>query len=81
MLPWYRILYNVSVIKTVEDLYVISMDGGQWTPASRARYNLRDTVARCTTQVCTKQPFGFVIFFIRFKHVQCESCRCFCSFC
>ena len=27
------------------------MDGGQWTPASRARYNLRDTVARCTTQV------------------------------
>lgn len=38
------------------------MDGGQWTPASRARYNLRDTVARCTTQVWTKQPFGFVIF-------------------
>lgn len=28
------------------------MDGGQWTPASRSRYNLRDTVARCTTQVC-----------------------------
>ncbi|KAK4588377.1 hypothetical protein RGQ29_019384 [Quercus rubra] len=25
--------------------------GGQWTPASRAVYNLSDTVARCTTQV------------------------------
>lgn len=27
------------------------MDGGQWTPASRNQYNLRDAVARCTTQV------------------------------
>ncbi|PHU26797.1 L-ascorbate oxidase -like protein [Capsicum chinense] len=32
--------------------FVVGMDGGQWTPASRSRYNLRDTVARCTTQVC-----------------------------
>lgn len=31
--------------------FVVGMDGGQWTPASRARYNLRDTVARYTTQV------------------------------
>lgn len=31
--------------------FVVGMDGGQWTPASRARYNLRDTVARSTTQV------------------------------
>ncbi|XP_052183530.1 L-ascorbate oxidase homolog [Diospyros lotus] len=31
--------------------FVVGMDGGQWTPASRSRYNLRDTVARCTTQV------------------------------
>lgn len=31
--------------------FVVGMDGGQWTPASRAKYNLRDTVARCTTQV------------------------------
>ncbi|XP_044495612.1 L-ascorbate oxidase homolog [Mangifera indica] len=31
--------------------FVVGMDGGQWTPASRASYNLRDTVARCTTQV------------------------------
>ncbi|XP_057764924.1 L-ascorbate oxidase homolog [Salvia miltiorrhiza] len=31
--------------------FVVGMDGGQWTEASRLRYNLRDTVARCTTQV------------------------------
>ncbi|KAL0305945.1 UNVERIFIED_CONTAM: L-ascorbate oxidase [Sesamum radiatum] len=30
------------------------MDGGQWTEASRSRYNLRDTVARCTVQVYPK---------------------------
>ncbi|KAG8385754.1 hypothetical protein BUALT_Bualt03G0078200 [Buddleja alternifolia] len=29
----------------------VQMEGGQWTQASRSRYNLRDTVARCTTQV------------------------------
>ncbi|CAI9756620.1 unnamed protein product [Fraxinus pennsylvanica] len=34
--------------------FVVGMDGGQWTPASRPRYNLRDTVARCTTQVYPK---------------------------
>ncbi|XP_028112493.1 L-ascorbate oxidase homolog, partial [Camellia sinensis] len=34
--------------------FVVGMDGGQWTPASRSRYNLRDTVARCTTQVYPK---------------------------
>lgn len=28
-----------------------SMDGGQWSPASRNEYNLRDAVSRCTTQV------------------------------
>ncbi|TQD74780.1 hypothetical protein C1H46_039670 [Malus baccata] len=31
--------------------FVMGMEGGQWTPASRARYNFRDTVARSTTQV------------------------------
>ncbi|MBA0748166.1 hypothetical protein Gogos_005014 [Gossypium gossypioides] len=31
--------------------FVVGMNGGQWTPASRSSYNLRDTVARCTTQV------------------------------
>ncbi|KAG9132095.1 hypothetical protein Leryth_023697 [Lithospermum erythrorhizon] len=34
--------------------FVVGMDGGQWTTASRSRYNLRDTVARCTTQVYPK---------------------------
>jgi hypothetical protein len=27
------------------------MDGGQWSPASRLSYNLRDTISRCTVQV------------------------------
>lgn len=27
------------------------MDGGQWIPASRLTYNLRDTISRCTVQV------------------------------
>ncbi|CAI0431131.1 unnamed protein product [Linum tenue] len=31
--------------------FVVGMDGGQWTAASRLRYNLRDTVSRCTVQV------------------------------
>lgn len=31
------------------------MDGGQWTQASRNGYNLRDAVARCTTQVTLKR--------------------------
>ncbi|XP_065879944.1 L-ascorbate oxidase homolog [Euphorbia lathyris] len=34
--------------------FVVGMDGGQWTQASRAEYNLRDAVARCTTQVYPK---------------------------
>ncbi|XP_016453591.2 L-ascorbate oxidase homolog [Nicotiana tabacum] len=34
--------------------FVVGMNGGQWTPASRSHYNLRDTVARCTTQVYPK---------------------------
>ncbi|KAK3021727.1 hypothetical protein RJ639_046073 [Escallonia herrerae] len=34
--------------------FVVGMDGGQWTPGSRSRYNLRDTVARSTTQVYPK---------------------------
>ncbi|KAL3505456.1 hypothetical protein ACH5RR_035297 [Cinchona calisaya] len=31
--------------------FVVGMDGGQWTPASRDQYNLRDAVSRSTTQV------------------------------
>ncbi|KAK1284098.1 hypothetical protein QJS10_CPB21g00972 [Acorus calamus] len=34
--------------------FVVGMDGGQWTQASRQSYNLRDTVARCTVQVYPK---------------------------
>ncbi|KAF3434802.1 hypothetical protein FNV43_RR21888 [Rhamnella rubrinervis] len=34
--------------------WVVGMDGGQWTEASRKEYNLRDAVSRCTTQVYPK---------------------------
>ncbi|KAK9133353.1 hypothetical protein Scep_012881 [Stephania cephalantha] len=34
--------------------FVVGLDGGQWTPASRLSYNLRDTVSRCTVQVYPK---------------------------
>ncbi|KAF2301924.1 hypothetical protein GH714_030438 [Hevea brasiliensis] len=34
--------------------WVVGMDGGVWTPASRDQYNLRDAVSRCTTQVYPK---------------------------
>ncbi|KAJ8561314.1 hypothetical protein K7X08_027504 [Anisodus acutangulus] len=33
------------------NFWVVGMDGGRWTPASRNQYNLRDAVSRCTTQV------------------------------
>uniref|UniRef100_A0A5B6ZZB6 L-ascorbate oxidase n=1 Tax=Davidia involucrata TaxID=16924 RepID=A0A5B6ZZB6_DAVIN len=31
--------------------FVVGMDGGLWTTASRKQYNLRDAISRCTTQV------------------------------
>lgn len=31
--------------------FVVGMDGGQWSPARRSKYNLRDAVARSTVQV------------------------------
>ncbi|XP_061971186.1 L-ascorbate oxidase homolog [Populus nigra] len=34
--------------------FVVGMDGGQWTTASRNQYNLRDGVSRCTIQVYPK---------------------------
>ncbi|KAA3467125.1 L-ascorbate oxidase-like protein [Gossypium australe] len=34
--------------------FVVGMDGGQWTTASRRGYNLHDAVSRCTTQVYPK---------------------------
>jgi hypothetical protein len=37
---------------------MVRMDGGQWTPASRQGYNLRDAIARYTLQVlyCLFKP-------------------------
>lgn len=34
--------------------WVVGMDGGKWSAASRNNYNLRDAVSRCTTQVYPK---------------------------
>ncbi|KAG6495466.1 hypothetical protein ZIOFF_043291 [Zingiber officinale] len=34
--------------------WIVGMDGGQWSAASRKNYNLRDAVARCTVQVYPK---------------------------
>lgn len=34
--------------------FVVGMDGGTWSPASRNQYNLRDAVFRSTTQVYPK---------------------------
>ncbi|GMH04653.1 hypothetical protein Nepgr_006493 [Nepenthes gracilis] len=33
------------------NFFVVGMDGGTWSSASRNQYNLRDAVFRCTTQV------------------------------
>ncbi|GAB2289274.1 hypothetical protein Dimus_023579 [Dionaea muscipula] len=33
------------------NFFVVGMDGGTWSPASRNQYNLRDAIFRCTTQV------------------------------
>ncbi|KAL9266619.1 L-ascorbate oxidase-like protein [Drosera capensis] len=33
------------------NFFVVGMDGGTWSPASRKQYNLQDGVYRCTTQV------------------------------
>ncbi|XP_062086770.1 L-ascorbate oxidase homolog [Humulus lupulus] len=36
------------------NFWVVGMDGGQWTSASRKQYNLADAVSRSTTQVYPK---------------------------
>ncbi|KAF4382668.1 hypothetical protein F8388_015496 [Cannabis sativa] len=36
------------------NFFVVGMDGGQWSPEARLRYNLRDTISRCTVQVYPK---------------------------
>ncbi|GAB4828404.1 hypothetical protein Ancab_035402 [Ancistrocladus abbreviatus] len=33
------------------NFFVVGMDGGTWSPASRSQYNLRDAIFRCTAQV------------------------------
>ncbi|KAK8604476.1 hypothetical protein V6N13_099418 [Hibiscus sabdariffa] len=35
--------------------FVVGMDRGQWTPACRLAYNLRDTISRCTVQYLGQQ--------------------------
>ncbi|CAO2813045.1 unnamed protein product [Amaranthus hypochondriacus] len=32
-------------------LFVVGMDGGQWSPDRRSSYNLRDAISRCSVQV------------------------------
>lgn len=58
MSPMLSVLIDRSMIIQPSLAYVgprfawyYSMDGGQWTPASRNQYNLRDGVARCNIQV------------------------------
>ncbi|XVF42941.1 hypothetical protein PTKIN_Ptkin02bG0000900 [Pterospermum kingtungense] len=36
------------------NFFIVGMERGQWTPASRLAYNLRDTISRCTVQVYPK---------------------------
>lgn len=35
-------------------LFIVGMDGGDWSPASRSSYNLRDAISRCSVQVYPK---------------------------
>jgi len=46
-----KLLVRHFHLKHVCTVCMRSMDGGQWTPASKNQYNLRDAVSRCTTQV------------------------------
>lgn len=54
------------------NFFVVGMDGGQWTPASRKGYNLRDAVARCTTQV---YPKGWTAVYMALDNVGMWSIR------
>jgi hypothetical protein len=42
---------NIIYLRRYDQFEMCRMDGGQWTPASRLSYNLRDTISRCTVQV------------------------------
>ncbi|RYR41317.1 hypothetical protein Ahy_A08g037718 isoform A [Arachis hypogaea] len=46
--------------------FVVGMDGGQWTTASRNSYNLRDAIARCTTQV---YPYSWTAIYVALDNV------------
>ncbi|CAN4095476.1 unnamed protein product [Withania somnifera] len=46
--------------------WVVGMDGGRWTPASRKQYNLHDAVSRCTTQV---YPMSWTAIYIALDNV------------
>ncbi|OWM81196.1 L-ascorbate oxidase homolog [Punica granatum] len=46
--------------------FVVGMDGGKWTAASRNSYNLRDAVARCTTQV---YPYSWTAVYVALDNV------------
>ncbi|KAK7351789.1 hypothetical protein VNO77_11484 [Canavalia gladiata] len=46
--------------------FVVGMDGGQWTTASRSQYNLRDAIARSTAQV---YPFSWTAIYVALDNV------------
>ncbi|CAH9126231.1 unnamed protein product [Cuscuta epithymum] len=46
--------------------WVVGMDGGKWTQASRDQYNLRDAVARSTTQV---YPYSWTAIYMALDNV------------
>ncbi|KAK3427294.1 L-ascorbate oxidase homolog [Eucalyptus grandis] len=46
--------------------FVVGMDGGQWTTASRNQYNLRDAVFRSTTQV---YPYSWTAIYVALDNV------------
>ncbi|CAH9050107.1 unnamed protein product [Cuscuta europaea] len=46
--------------------WVVGMDGGKWTQASRVEYNLRDAVARSTTQV---YPYSWTAIYMALDNV------------
>ncbi|XP_075096354.1 L-ascorbate oxidase homolog [Nicotiana tabacum] len=46
--------------------WVVGMDEGEWSPASRGQYNLRDAVSRCTTQV---YPMSWTAIYVALDNV------------
>ncbi|KAG5542836.1 hypothetical protein RHGRI_015811 [Rhododendron griersonianum] len=50
--------------------FVVGMDGGLWSSASRDQYNLRDGVARCTVQV---YPSSWTAIYVPLDNVDLET--------